>query len=277
MATDPPRPSADTGLFGPDSVTWRIHADPSMALGGLRALMLQALHPLAMAGVAQHSSYRRDPWGRLSRTAEYIGTVTYGTTDEAIAAGVRVRRVHRGLAGVEPESGVAYQVEDTSLLLWVHCAQVDSFLDAYRRCGGRLRRGEADAYVGEQARAAALVGVPAEDVPVTTGELRRYLDSVRPQLRASGEARAALWFLFNPPMPLAARPAWMYLTGLAFGLLPRWARRSYGVPGPLCAVPGADLAAGLGGRSLSTALRLVPQSIRSSPARAAALERAAAR
>jgi uncharacterized protein (DUF2236 family) len=130
--------------------------------------------------------------------------------------------VHRGLAGVEPESGVAYQVEDTSLLLWVHCAQVDSFLDAYRRCGGRLRRGEADAYVGEQARAAALVGVPAEDVPVTTGELRRYLDSVRPQLRASGEARAALWFLFNPPMPLAARPAWMYLTGLAFGLLPRW-------------------------------------------------------
>lgn len=272
MADADPRPG-DPGIFGPDSITWRIHADPSMALGGLRALMLQALHPLAMAGVSQHSSYRRDPWGRLFRTAEYIGTITYGTTEEAIAAGLRVRRVHKGLAGVEPESGQPYRVEDTRLLTWVHCAEIDSFLHAYRRSGGRLAPGDADTYVGEQLRAAALVGVDPEDAPSTAAELHEYMERMRPELRATAEARDALTFLFSPPMPTPARPAWLYLTSLSFGLLPRWARRAYGTPAALTATPVTDVAAALNGRVLSAALRLVPEQIRSSPARRQAIAR----
>lgn len=276
-ASPPGRACGDPGLFGPDSVTWRVHGDPAMAVGGLRALMLQALHPLAMAAVAQHSSYRGDPWGRLQRTAEYIGAVTYGTTAEAEAAGTWVRRVHQGLEGVEAESGERYQVEDPALLRWVHCAQVDSFLTVYRRCGGRLRPGEADRYVAEQTRAAPLVGLPAEAVPASVAQLRQYLEETREQLRATAEARAALWFLFNPPMPLVARPAWLHLAGLAFALLPRWARRRYGLPAALSAVPGADLAAGLSGRSVGMTLRLLPEGLRTSPARRAALQRVGAR
>jgi uncharacterized protein (DUF2236 family) len=129
----------DPGLFGPDSVTWQLHADPAVALGGLRALMLQTLHPLAMAGVAEHSDFRDDPWGRLFRTADYIAAVTYGTTEEAHRAAARVRRVHRRLRGVEPESGRGYRVDDPALLLWVHCCEVD-----WRRIDGvapRWRRG----------------------------------------------------------------------------------------------------------------------------------------
>ena len=110
---------ADPGLYGPDSVTWRVHADPSMALAGLRALLLQAVHPLAMSGVAQHSDFREDPWGRLFRTAEYVGVTTFGTTEHARRAGAKVRGIHRRLGGIEPESGIGYRVNDPELLRWV--------------------------------------------------------------------------------------------------------------------------------------------------------------
>jgi uncharacterized protein (DUF2236 family) len=139
----------DPGLYGPASVTWKIHADPAMVLGGLRALLLQALHPLAMAGVVQHSNYRSDPWGRLLRTADYVSTVTFGTTEEAQRAAARVRAIHARLSGIEPESRMPYRVDDPALLLWVHCCEVDSFLCTYLRCGGRLRSSEADTYVAE--------------------------------------------------------------------------------------------------------------------------------
>jgi len=264
-------------LFGPDSVTWRIHGDLSMALGGLRALLLQALHPLAMAGVAAHSDFRADPWGRLLRTAEYIATVTYGTTDDAQRAGARVRGVHRRLSGVEPESGTPYRVDDPDLLLWIHCAEVDSFLTAYRRCGGRLRRGEDDAYLTEQVAAAALVGIDPLWVPTTSIALRDYFEDVRPELRITAAARRALGFVLTPPMPLPARPArpaWVGLASIAFGLLPGWARRMYG-PAAVTALPGSDLVAGLAGRSVRAAAHLVPLSIRESPARRAAYARLA--
>lgn len=263
----------DPGLFGPDSVTWRVHGDPAMALGGLRALILQALHPLAMAGVADFSNYRQDPWGRLFRTAEYVATVTYGTTQEARRAAARVRAVHARLSGVEAESGTPYRVSDPHLLRWVHCAEVDSFLVAYQRCGGRLASGEADAYLAEQVTAAALVGVDPATVPASVAELRDYQQQMRSELRASREARRALWFILSPPMPLPARPAWAWLASVAFGLMPRWARALYGLPFTLTAHPGADLAAAVAGRSLRTAVSLVPSTIRESPARRAALER----
>src|SRR4051795_13158089 len=125
--TVPVTPPKDIGLYGPDSVTWRVHADPTMLLAGLRALLLQALHPLAMAGVAQHSDFRADPWGRLLRTVRYVTTVSFGTTAQAERAAARVRGIHRPLGGVEPESGATYRVDDPELLRWVHCCLVDSF------------------------------------------------------------------------------------------------------------------------------------------------------
>jgi uncharacterized protein (DUF2236 family) len=262
-------PTPDHGLYGPDSVTWKVHGDPAMALGGLRAVMLQALHPLAMAAVAQHSDYRADPWGRLSRTADYVRTVTYGTTAQAQRAAARVRTIHARLSGVEPESATPYRVDDPALLLWVHCAEVDSFLAAYRCCGGRLRRGEADAYVAEQVKGAALVGVEPDGCPTSVAELREYFCAVRPQLRATAEAHRALQFVLFPPMPLPARPVWMTVASTAFGLLPAWARAQYGLPGLLMANPGVSLAATVNGRLLRGILRLVPDHIRASTSRAA--------
>lgn len=244
-----------------------------MVLGGLRALVFQALHPLAMAAVAKFSNYREDPWGRLFRTAEYIARVTYGTTQEAREAGSRVRAVHARLSGVEAESGIAYQVSDPHLLRWVHCAEVGSFLTAYQRCGGRLTRDEADAYVSEQMVAAELVGLEPATVPATVAELRDYEQRMQPELRVTQEARRALWFILWPPMPLPARPGWATIACVAFGLLPRWARAMYGLPFTLTAHPGTDLAALLTGRSLRAVVGLVPSTIRDSPARKAAFER----
>lgn len=266
------------GLFGPDTVTWRIHADPVMGLAALRALLLQALHPLAMAGVAQHSDYRSDPWGRLMRTAEYVATVSYGSAAEAERAAARVRGLHRRLGGIEPESGVAYRVDDPVLLRWVHCAEVDSILSTYRRGGGRCRDTEADTYLREQATAARLIGLDPASVPTTQGELADYFTGMRPALRTTRAAREAARFIVTPPMPgwvslaTPARPAWAGVTGLAFALLPRWARRLYGAPG----LPTTDLAASIGTRALRVALLAVPPALRDGPHLKAARARLAA-
>ena len=184
-----PPARVDVGLFGPGSVTWRVQAEPILWVGGIRALFLQALHPLAMAGVAQHSSFQDDPWGRLRRTAEFVGVVTYGTTEEAQAAGEMVKRAHRGLQGIEPESGERYVVSDARLLLWVHCCQVDSFLSTVRRAGLGLTDEEADQYVAEQVAAAVLVGIPRQLVPASVEDLAAYFDRIQPELRATAAAR----------------------------------------------------------------------------------------
>lgn len=257
----------DLGYFGPHSVTWRLHADPVLWVGGLRALFLQALHPLAMAGVAQHSGFRGDPWGRLFRTADFIGIASYGTRAEADRAAARVRQQHTRYTGVEPESGATYRATDPDLLLWVHCCLVDSFLTTARRAGLRLTSAEADRYVAEQVRAAALVDVPVELPPRTVAELDAYFTRTRPELRLTEAARSAARFVLLPPMPLAAqlvtpvRPVWAGVAGLAFGLLPRWARRLYRMPG----LPVTDVAATLGVRWLRLATRAVPPSVREGP------------
>ena len=258
----------DPGLFGPDSVTWRVHADPVMAVAGLRALLLQAVHPLAMAGVAAHSGFRTDPWGRLLRTAEYVGVVTYGTTEEAERAGARVRGLHRRAGGgVEPETGEAYRVDDPDLLRWVHVCEVESFLSTYRRCGGELSAGEADAYYDEQRRAAALVGLDPAQVPGSEAEVEDYVADLQPRLRVTAEARSAALFVLSPPMPTVvqvatpARPVWAGVAGLAFAMLPRWARRLYRLPG----VPTTDVGASLAGRALRATLLAVPAALREGP------------
>lgn len=259
--------AADPGLFGPDSQTWRVNADPSMWLAGLRALFLQALHPLAMAGVAQHSGFREDPVGRLQRTAEYVATVSFGTTEQAHRAGARVRGIHRTVQGVEETSGLAYRADDPDLLLWVHCCEVESFLSTFRRSGGQMSDTEADLYYAEQTRSAALVGLDPRAVPSSRAAMATYFDGVRPQLRRTPAARSTALFLLFPPLPgrlkLAAAgwPAYVGLATAAFALQPRWARRLYSLPG----LPTTDLAASLSGRALRTALLRLPVAAREGP------------
>jgi uncharacterized protein (DUF2236 family) len=263
-----PSSAPDPGLYGPDSVTWRVHADPSMALAGLRALFFQAVHPLAMAGVAQHSDFRGDPWGRLFRTADYVGVTTYGTSQEARRAGAKVRGVHRRLGGIEPESGQAYRVDDPELLRWVHCVEVESFLTTALRCGLRLSRSEQDRYYAEQTRGAELVGLHAADVPGSVAQMADYFTEVRPQLRVTAEARRTARFVLWPPMPslvqvgTPARPAWVALATAAFAMLPRWARRLYSLPG----LPTTDAAATAAGLAFRSGLLIVPERLRHGPA-----------
>ncbi len=266
---------ADPGLYGPDSITWRVHADPSMALAGLRALLLQAVHPIAMHGVFANSDFRDDPWGRLFRTADYVAITAFGTTREAHRAGARVRGIHRRLSGVEPASTTAYRVDDPDLLRWVHCSEVESFLSTALRCGLRLSRAEQDGYYAEQTRNAALVGLDPLTVPASVTEMADYFSAMRPQLRVGTDARAAAQFILWPPMPARiqlgtpARPAWVALATAAFAMLPRWARRLYHLPG----LPTTDLAASAAGLAFRRGLLVVPGRLRHGPAVTAAYAR----
>ncbi|MBU6214007.1 MAG: DUF2236 domain-containing protein [Actinomycetales bacterium] len=218
----PDSQSADPGLFGPESVSWQVHADPIALIGGVRALLLQALHPEAMAGVAKWSDYREDPWGRLTRTAEYIGITTFGTADEANAAGAKVRGVHARLG-----------VDAPHLLLWVHAGFVDSLLHVHRLAHPGFSDADADAYVDEQRRAAELVGLDADSVFATAAELADYFEQQRPGLSAGADALTAARVLVAPPMSAQvqlltpARGAWSLVASTAFASLPLWAQRLY--------------------------------------------------
>jgi uncharacterized protein (DUF2236 family) len=239
-----------------------------MALAGLRALFFQAVHPLAMAGVADHSDFRADPWGRLFRTADYVGVTTYGTTEQARRAGAKVRGIHRRLGGIEPESGRAYRVDDPELLRWVHCVEVESFLSTAVRCGLRLSRAERDAYYAEQTVGATLVGLDPAAVPSSVAEMAAYFRDIRPQLLVTAAARRTAGFVLWPPMPALvrlgtpARPAWVALATAAFAMLPRWARRLYRLPG----LPTTDAAATAAGLAFRSGLLVVPERLRHGPA-----------
>lgn len=209
--------------FAPDRPIRRVHGDASMFTGGLRALLLQSLHPLAMAAVSAHSGYRGDPWGRLQRTSFFLAITTYGAAADAEEAVARVRAVHERVRGTSPD-GVRYRASDPHLLKWVHLAEVDSFLAAHQRYGAApLDALECDGYVEDTARVARALGVV--DPPTTQLELRQMLAEYRPELHGTTEARqAARFILVHPPVPLAARPAYAVLTAAAVGLLPWWTR-----------------------------------------------------
>jgi uncharacterized protein (DUF2236 family) len=221
--------SGDAGIFGPESVAWRIHADPAMLVGGLRALLVQALEPHAMAAVDQHSKFREDPWGRLERTTNFVVATTYGDTAAAEAAAARVRKVHEHIRGVDPVTGEPYAASDPDLLLWIHAVEVDSFLLAYRTYAGRVSTADADRYVSEMARVAEMVELPAGRAPTTERELRDYLRSVR-GLRLTPAARDGLRVVMFPPMDLRYRPLWAIPTTAAVAILPAYARRLYRIP-----------------------------------------------
>jgi uncharacterized protein (DUF2236 family) len=219
----------DKGLFGPDSVTWRVHSDAAMLIGGIRALLMQTLHPRAMAGVADHSAYRTDPTGRLWRTAGYVGTTTFGTTKEAKAAIAMVKRVHTRVVGTTP-TGEPYSANDPHLLAYVHATLVDSFLQSYTAYGakGKLSAAEADQYVAEQARIAVLF--QAEAFPTSTAELKQWMAGIRPELRSTPAAREAVRFLLFPPLQPQLLPVYGVLAAAAVSSLPLWARWELRVP-----------------------------------------------
>jgi uncharacterized protein (DUF2236 family) len=256
------------GFFGPASVTWRVHSDPSFSVGGLRALLLQALHPVAMDGVAKFSGgFRQEPWPRLIRTATYVDTLTFGTRSEAVRAVARVRGIHRRLGGVEETTGRAYRVDDADLLLWVHCCEVDSLLSVARRAGLELSGEDADRYVAEQVTAAELIGIGAADVPASVAELAEYFERIRPVLAMTPAAREAYRLIVLPPMPTwvryltPAQPAWGGLATLAVALLPPWARRMVSLPG----LGLTDTAATAGLRAFRQTLLRLPQRAQRSP------------
>jgi uncharacterized protein (DUF2236 family) len=266
------------GFFGPDSVSWRIHADPSYHLGGMRALMLQALHPVAMDGVARNSTGFRDEWWmRMTRTGQYMETVTFGTRTEARRMAARVRGLHRKLGGVEETTGRAYRVDDPDLLQWVHNCQVESLLTTARRAGVPVTDDEADRYVEEQSAFAALVGIPPALVPRSVAHLETYFEDIRPSLASTPAAVDGVRKLFLPPMPgwlqvlTPARPAWGTLASLGMALLPAWARRMYSLPG----LALTDAAATAGLKAFRAAFLALPERARWSPIVRAAFERVA--
>jgi uncharacterized protein (DUF2236 family) len=260
-AAAPASSGPDFGLFGPTSMTWRVHLEPVLWVAGLRALYLQALHPRVIRGTAQNSALfdRDQAWQRFQRTADFVAIRTFGTTEEVARVARRVRRMHARLRGYDPDTGTVFRIDDPEYLLWVHCGEIDSYVDVARRAGILTSTVEADTYVAESRRAAQVVGIPAEDAPASTAELANYFARMRPKLYACPEALEGLVSSLNPPLPLPRllRPLKLAvppLVALSFAVLPPWARRLYGTPG----LPTTDLAATLALRGLRRATTLLP-------------------
>ena len=207
----------------------RVHGDSSMFIGGIRALLLQSLHPLAMAAVAGHSDYRGDPWGRLQRTSYFLAVTTFGRVGDAQDAIARVRAIHRHVTGTAPD-GLPYAASDPHLLTWVHIAEADSFLRAHAAFGAHpLDQACRDGYVADLARIGAALGVP--DPPQTEAELAARISQYRAELAGTAQAReAARFLLLRPPLPLLARAPYGVLAAAAVSLLPGWARRPLYLP-----------------------------------------------
>lgn len=225
----------DGGLFGPGSVAWDLHSHPAMLVGGLRALMIQALHPLGMAAVADHSDYRSDVWGRFNRTSGYVLNTVYGERAVAERLGARVRAVHRPIRGTDSVTGRPYAADDPVLLLWIHSTLVDSFLAAYRRFVGPLTQPRADAYVAEMVRQAALVGLRAEDVPSDERANAAFIEEQVPDLVKTSRSEQAMDTFLHPPLTPLRRPYWWVATTAALELLPDYALTLYGLRRPALA------------------------------------------
>jgi uncharacterized protein (DUF2236 family) len=223
----------DDGFFGPASVTWRVASDLSAPVAGLRSLLMQALHPLAMAGVDQHSDWRRDPVGRLAATSAYEAIVTFGDRASATLVAERVRAIHIRVQGMDTVTGQPYAAGDPALLLWVHAALVDSGLAAGRLFGTPLAAADADAYVREMTIAAELLGVPNEIIPASVAELERYFADVRPELRCTPAAAESMSYLLDPPgLDSDIAELWQDIRDASIATLPDWAIGEYGYPAP---------------------------------------------
>ncbi|MDE0269083.1 MAG: oxygenase MpaB family protein [Acidimicrobiaceae bacterium] len=215
------------GLAGPGSAMWVVHGDVATIVGGLRALLVQSLHPLAVAGVVDYSDYRQDPLGRLHRTAAFLGDVVFGSVNDANRAIDAVKKMHQKVNGVAPD-GRSYAASDPHLLSWVHCTLIESFWQSRVRYGtSPLPPGSADRYVAEMAGVGHLLGV--EDPPTSAAELTSRLTSFMPELEVNHQARDILRFLLWPKLPFVARVPYTILLGAAIGMLPEFVCQMLGV------------------------------------------------
>ncbi len=241
---------AKDSWFGPDSITWLVMSDWSTMIGGVESLFVQTLHPPTMAGVADHSSYKDDPFGRLHRTANFVGTTTFRSAAEAEKMVNTIRKVHSRVTGTTPD-GVAYAANDPHNLAWVHCTEVDGFLRGFQRYGAvQITPEEADQYVAEMARVGEALGVV--DAPRSVGELDERLRSYLPELKFGAQARQSVRWLMFPPNAPAAQAAYGLVLGAAINLLPSWARRKLWLPPRIPVVSDALVAPGA--KSLMAAL-----------------------
>lgn len=266
----------DPGLLGPDSVSWMVIGDPAAFVGGIRGLLIQAAHPEVVAGVGDHSRYRQDPLGRLSRTSSYVTATTYGATPEVEDAIAQVRRMHRVVSGISSR-GLPYDATDPALSAWVHNALTDSFLTAHQRYGAEgLSPDEADRFVAEQARIGALLG--ADPTPQTADELANWIQH-HPDLAASPEMTDAVDFLTDPPLQSSLWLGYRTLLEAAVAITPERLRRILGIaPAPGAGAIGDAAVGGLRwalGYSPSWKLALirsgasVPEGLFKQPVRAA--------
>jgi len=222
-------PPGDPGLFGPDSVCWRVHGDfTSMMVGGISALLLQALHPLALSGVWDHSNFREDLLGRLRRTGQFISATTFGSHADADRLIERVKRIHAGVSGTAPD-GRPYAASDPDLLTWVHVAEVSSFLKSHLRyLNPDLPAAEQDRYYAEVALIAERLG--AGDVPRSRAQIEAYLERTSPQLRSDERALEILQILRTAPAPSPLlRPFGTLMLHAGVELLPEWAQEMLGL------------------------------------------------
>lgn len=249
-------PPGAAGWFDPGDPIWTVHGSVATFLGGIRSLLFQALHPLALAGVDQHSTYREDPFGRLQRTGAFIAATTYGSAELAQGTIDAIKVMHRQVNG-QASDGRRYSAQDPDLLLWIHLALTDSMLRAYLLYG-RDGAVDADGYVANMAVIARAMGV--EDPPCSRSELAAAIDAFRPDLLVDDTVRRTHGFIMKAPLPLSLRPGYRVLARAAWDSLPDWALEMLGTRHRLAA---AD-------RLLAdSSLRLLKTALVASPARLA--------
>ncbi len=222
---------ADLGYFGPESVSWQVHREVTVLFGGARAVLMQAAHPLVIAGARETGFYERNPWRRLQRTLVLTYTITFGTREEADAAAERINDVHARVGGVDQVTGLPYDGLDPDLLLYVHACLVDSALLFERLTVGRLDERGRQRFHEEQMLAAEMVRIPREIIPPTVADLRAYLQGVYDSgiLQVTDAARRVAALFDDPPREAEWRPVLEGVSKLAFGTLPPTIRRMYGI------------------------------------------------
>jgi uncharacterized protein (DUF2236 family) len=228
--------STDLGYFGPQSASWQVHREVTVLFGGARALLMQAAHPLVVAGANQTGMYERNPWRRLQRTLILTYTITFGTRAEAHEAADRINEVHRRINGIDAVTGLPYDALDPNLLLYVHACLVESALLFERLTVGRLDAAGRQRFHEEQMLAAELLLVPRETIPPTVPELRRWIADVEASgiLRVGDGARKVADLFLEPPQEAEWRPVLRGVSRLAFATLPPSIRDLYGFRlGPL--------------------------------------------
>jgi uncharacterized protein (DUF2236 family) len=221
----------DAGLFGPESVSWQVNRETTVLFGGARALLMQAAHPLVLAGARQTGFYERNAWKRLERTLQMAYKITFGTHQEALEAARRINLIHEDVHGIDEVTGLPYDAKDPELLLWVHACLVDSQLLFERLTVGKLTDEGRERYHREQMAGAELLGLERSRIPSTTEELRRYVDGVARSdiLRVTPDTLRVADLIRHPPREVPWRPVLRAVSWWAFATLPEALRNQYGV------------------------------------------------